>query len=142
MHPSRHTAADANSLILTLGSLAMLAVGAVYLYLVNPVASRILPPCPFLAVTGCYCPGCGAARGIHSLLRGDLVPALSFNPLLMISLPVLGYFYVSFLLENLTGRRLPMPYRFRAWSWLVPAVIIAYWVVRNLPWAPFTYLAP
>jgi hypothetical protein len=139
--PHRSTI-DVNNLILAVGSLAMFASGAAFLYVVNPATSRLIPPCPFLAATNCYCPGCGAGRALHSLLRGDLLAALSFNPLLMLSLPLLGYFYLSFLTENLTGRRLPMPYRYRAYAWLVPAVIVTYWVARNLPWMPFTYLAP
>jgi hypothetical protein len=133
---------DVNHLILAIGSLAMFASGAAILYLFNPATSRLFPPCPFLTATNCYCPGCGAGRALHSLLRGDLLAALSYNPLLMLSLPMLGYFYLSFLTENLIGRRLPMPYRFGAYAWLVPAIIIAYWIARNLPWAPFTYLAP
>lgn len=124
------------------GSLGMLVSGAVFIYLVNPVSTRLLPPCPFLWATNCYCPGCGAARGFHALLRGDVGTAFGYNPLLMLALPALGYMYFSFLSGELFGRRLPSPGDLRSFTWLVPVVIVVYWVARNLPWEPFTYLAP
>jgi hypothetical protein len=131
-----------NSLITAFGSLGLLAIGAVFFYVVNPVSSRILPPCPFLWATNCYCPGCGAARAFHSLARGDFGAAIGYNPLLVLALPVFGYFYLSFLGGELFGRRLPFPKSLNAFAWLIPVVIGLYWVLRNLPWEPFTWLAP
>lgn len=40
------------------------------------------PVCTFRALTGVGCIGCGATRAALSLLSGDLVGALGFNPLL------------------------------------------------------------
>src|SRR6476659_8424836 len=37
------------------------------------------PRCPFLALTGVPCPGCGGLRAVHDLLTGDVVAALSSN---------------------------------------------------------------
>lgn len=130
------------SLIPALGSIGMLLSGAVLVYLINPFTTRLIPTCPFLWTTGCYCPGCGATRALHSLLRGDAGAALGYNPLLMMALPALGYVYLSFLGGELFGRRLPAPAGLRAWTWVIPVVIVVYWVARNLPWEPFTYLAP
>jgi hypothetical protein len=129
-------------LIPAFGSLGLLATGAIFFYLVNPVTSRILPPCPFLWATGCYCPGCGAARAFHSLARGDFGSAFSYNPLLVLALPAFAYVYLSFLSSEFFGRRLPTSQRLWRYGWVIPAVIIVYWVARNLPWEPFTYLAP
>jgi hypothetical protein len=138
-HPQHHHSSD---LIPAIGSLGLLVTGVVFFYVVNPVTSRLLPPCPFLWATGCYCPGCGAARAFHALARGDLGTALSYNPLLMLALPALGYVYLSFLSSTFFNRRLPIPTGLRAWTWVVPVVIVIYWIARNLPWEPFTYLAP
>jgi hypothetical protein len=131
-----------NDLIPAIGSLGLLATGIVFFYAVNPVTSRLIPPCPFLWATNCYCPGCGAARAFHSLARGDLGAAMSYNPLLVLALPALGYVYISFLGGAFFDRRLPSTNRFRAWTWVVPFVLILYTVARNLPWEPFTLLAP
>ena len=38
------------------------------------------PTCPFLAITGWYCPGCGSLRAVHDLLHGDLAGAVRPQP--------------------------------------------------------------
>ena len=131
-----------NQLFPAISSLALLIGGFIFIYVVNPVTTRLIPPCPFLWATNCYCPGCGAARAFHALARGDFSAAMSYNPLLVLALPALGYVYISFLGNEFFGRRLPAPTSLRAWTWLIPVVIVIYWVARNLPWEPFTYLAP
>ena len=131
-----------NQLVPAVGSIGLLMSGAVIMYLVNPVTTRLIPPCPFLWATNCYCPGCGAARAFHAMARGDLGAAFSYNPLLMLALPALGYVYLSFLGNEFFGRRLPAPTSLKAWTWVIPVVIVVYWIARNLPWEPFTYLAP
>lgn len=129
-------------LIQAFGSLGMLLTGAVLIYVINPLSTRIIPPCPFYWATDCYCPGCGAARSLHSLVRGDFGAAFGYNPLLMLSLPVLGYIYLSFLSGEFFGRSFPSFPRLWNYAWAIPVVIAVYWVARNLPWEPFTYLAP
>jgi hypothetical protein len=142
-HISPRQSHDRNAgLFPAIGSLGLVAAGAVFFYFVNPVSSRLLPPCPFLWATNCYCPGCGAARAFHATVRGDLGAAFGYNPLLMLALPAFVYVYLSFLSSELFGRRLPTPNSLRAWTWIIPIVIGVYWVARNLPWEPFTYLAP
>lgn len=131
-----------NQLVPAVGSIGMLISGAVIIYLVNPMSTRLIPPCPFLWATNCYCPGCGAARGFHALARGDFGAAFGYNPLLMLALPVLSYVYLSFLSGEFFGRRLPAPTGLQTWTWVIPVVLVVYWIARNLPWEPFTYLAP
>lgn len=48
------------------------------------ILSRLLPNftfCPFKAVTGYPCPGCGGIRTFNLLLQGDIAGALTTNPL-------------------------------------------------------------
>src|SRR4028118_1392752 len=54
-----------------------------------------IPPCPFFYFTGLFCPGCGTLRAVHALLRGDLVRAFGLNPLLILFLPYIGFFWLS-----------------------------------------------
>lgn len=37
--------------------------------------------CPFKAITGLPCPGCGGIRAAQSLLKGDFISSLQINPL-------------------------------------------------------------
>lgn len=41
----------------------------------------VLVRCPFKAITGIPCPGCGGIRAIQSIFCGDLQTALYINPL-------------------------------------------------------------
>lgn len=135
----QHRSSD---LIPAIGSIATLCAAAISLYLFSPLVNRIVPPCPFLWATDCYCPGCGATRAFQSLVRGDFGAAFSYNPLLILALPALGYVYLSFLGGAFFDRELPAPTGLRAWTWVIPVVLVIYWVIRNLPWEPFMYLAP
>ena len=62
---------------------------AAALFAIDPNEPGHYPTCPFLATTGLYCPGCGALRGIHDLLHGDIAGALARNPMTVIAVPYL-----------------------------------------------------
>ena len=125
-----------------LPALAAASVAAVaILWRVNPnQPGSGLPACPFHAMTGLYCPGCGATRAVHALVHGDVVHALAMNPMFTLTLPVV----VLLLLHATT--RLPAPVALAAQRcsdarvWAV--AVIAFAVLRNLPWFPFNLLAP
>ncbi len=104
------------------------------------VAGSPFPPCTFRAFTGCYCIGCGLTRAMHALVHGDLARAFSMNPLGVLVLGLVP------LMAAWSGgwqpRRLAPLMRWvlepKLWLVLLPT----YWVARNLPWFPFTLLAP
>src|SRR5690554_4920065 len=68
----------------------MLTGSVVILYLFNPEEASVYPPCPFHYITRLYCPGCGSLRALHNLLHGHLTKAMSLNPLMVATLPILG----------------------------------------------------
>ncbi|GAB3065588.1 DUF2752 domain-containing protein [Stenotrophomonas tumulicola] len=127
---------------LPLGAAAALAAGAtLVLRNVSPYASGSpLPSCPLYALTGLYCPGCGSTRCLHSLVHFDLAGAMAMNPLLVISLP----FLLLMLLYGAGVRLRALDPLMRVLAnpmfWLV--LLVGYALLRNLPWAPFTALAP
>ncbi|WP_045726693.1 DUF2752 domain-containing protein [Xanthomonas sp. GPE 39] len=99
-----------------------------------------LPACPFHRLTGLYCPGCGSTRCLHALVHLDLAHAWASNPLLVVALPL-----VALMALNAAGLRLrPLAPLMkiladpRGWLW----VLLGYALLRNLPWFPFTLLAP
>ena len=115
--------------------------GAV-LYRFAPENTPWFPLCSFYKLTGLYCPGCGTARGLHHLLHGDLLGACRSNILMVLCVPLLGQLLVSQVVLATSGRTLrPLPISARA-AWLILAVIMLYWVARNVPVYPFTLLAP
>ena len=109
-----------------------------YLAAVNPNQAGHYPTCPFLALTGLYCPGCGTLRAVHALAHGQFSEAVSFNPLMLALLPLVVALWLAWLTRSLTGR-----YRWvaPAWSiWVLFSVVVGFGVLRNLPW--FQVLAP
>ncbi|HET8613955.1 MAG TPA: DUF2752 domain-containing protein [Actinomycetales bacterium] len=106
---------------------------------VDPNEPGHYPTCPFLALTGWFCPGCGSLRALHALAHGDVREALARNPLMVLTVPVLVVWWVGWLLRTVRAhpRRRVAP----AWSiWALLVVVIAFGIVRNLPGGAF--LAP
>jgi hypothetical protein len=121
---------------------AAAAGGLAVLYAADPATDSRFPPCPFHYCTGLYCPGCGSLRAIHSLLHGHLLAAWHFNPLMVLSIPFLGWLVLEHArraqwLPGWPGISVPS-----AMKRMVPWVVMAFFVLRNLPCQPFLLLAP
>lgn len=118
---------------------AVAAAVTTWVGLVDPHVAGHYPTCPFLAVTGLYCPGCGSLRAMHDLAHGDLGGALSRNPLAVVFVLGLAVGWA------LWARRL---WRGQPRTRVAPAgllygllgLVVAFWVLRNVP--GWTWLSP
>ena len=108
----------------------------------NPATSGLFPPCPFLWLTGWYCPGCGSLRALHQLLHGNLRAAFAFNPLAVLSIPFLVYGGISWTVFLLRGRHFPRIFIPGRVIWAFGFAIMLFGILRNLPVSPFHLLAP
>ncbi len=97
----------------------------------NPETSQIFPTCPFLRLTGLYCPGCGTLRALHHLLHINILEAIRYNVLSLVALVFLSIYGGSASL-----RKQPKV------SLVVLWVVVGYFILRNIPVSPFLYLAP
>lgn len=118
-----------------------LAGGGAWLAANDPSAGGVLPPCPFLALTGLWCPGCGSGRCLHALLHGDVAAAFGWNPLAAALLPLVaaGLVLEARAFVRPGSRRLRVP---PVAARLLLGAIVLFGVVRNLPFGPFPVLAP
>jgi hypothetical protein len=105
----------------------------------KPGASPWLPPCPFFWLTGLYCPGCGSTRMLYFLLHGHPWLAFRQNPLALIVLPAVLYGLARQVVDPERAVHARISPR---WTTAFLALVIAFAVARNLPFAPFCYLAP
>ena len=96
--------------------------------------------CTLFRLTGLYCPGCGGTRMAHALVHFDLPGALAMNVLPFIAAPLLGVLFLR--LNTTLSPRLERLTRFVAEPWFWVALVGGFTVLRNLPWAPFNWLAP
>ena len=124
------------------GPVAVAAVTAAvvtYVGAVDPNEAGHYPTCPFLWLTGWYCPGCGSLRAVHALAHLDVGVALARNPLTVLAVPLLLWTFLRWTTHRARGTR-------RTWAapawvvWALLAVILGFWVLRNLP--GFGWLAP
>lgn len=125
---------------------ATVAAATAVVALVSPEQPGTYPACPFHALTGWWCPGCGSLRAVHALATGDVATALERNVLLVLAAPVLVLAWAGWLRRTITGRsRHPAsrPAAIRigpAARWALLATVGAFWVVRNVPAG--SWLAP
>lgn len=106
--------------------------GMLLLARVDPNEPGHYPSCPFLLLSGLYCPGCGTLRMLHHLGDGDPVEAFWLNPLGFLLLPVLVAYWGQWTYRTVSGSPRGAP--LASWVvWLLLAVVLAYWVLRNLP---------
>lgn len=132
--------APARALLATAGA-AVVGGGAWLLRTFDPNAvGSLFPPCLFRTFTGLYCPGCGITRMLHALVHGDLARAIDMNAMVVAMLPAIALLAIN----EAGARRILTPplarplYNPKLWL----AVVVAFGVLRNLPWAPFAGLAP
>ncbi len=117
-------------------------VGVAMLYMFDPRNPGTYPICPFLGLTGYHCPGCGTLRALHQLLHGNVIAALGYNPLTILSLPFVAYSFTDGMMRAFRLRGLPRVFISHRYIWALFAGIIAFWVLRNVPVDPLTVLAP
>jgi Protein of unknown function (DUF2752) len=99
-----------------------------------------LPVCPTKALLGIDCPGCGSLRMLYSLLHGNLIAAARFNALGLVAVVLLVWTYLVWTYGRMTGRRI-RSWQHQRWSAMVALSLVVIWfVVRNIPFAPFSGL--
>ena len=103
----------------------------VWLYVLDPAEEGFLP-CPLYTLFHVYCPGCGAARALHSLLHGRFSQAFRFNGAFVLLFPLLTAYGIVWAVDFCRGRpsrinrRLPQPLLYG-----ILGALLVYGVLRN-----------
>lgn len=121
-----------------------LAAAAVHVAVNDPSAEgSLFLPCVFHRTTGLWCPGCGLTRGAHALFRGDVAGALSYNLFTPLALVGIVVAWAVWALRSF-GRevRSPVDRMPDTWARALLVGVIVYGVLRNIPVAPLSALAP
>ena len=112
-------------------ALAGLLFGCYFLFSALRRAGFPVVTCPLHDLLRIYCPLCGGSRAILSLLRLDFATAFRVNPAVLVSLPVLLFFYVRALIVFFRGGvfsfRVP-----RGWTFALLGLFAAFFLLRNI----------
>ena len=109
-----------------------LGASAALLFNFPPETNGFYPQCPFHALTGLLCPGCGATRALAALTHGHFVDAVHLNGLIILLLPLLALYGAIEYERAVTGTGAPWP---RISNKMVFALLVAtmvFGVARNL----------
>ncbi|EDN02131.1 hypothetical protein BACCAP_00165 [Pseudoflavonifractor capillosus ATCC 29799] len=112
--------------------LAGLILGIGLAYAVFVRLSGLSIPCPFHAVTGLLCPGCGVTRMCLALLRLDFAAAWQANPVLLLLLPVLAALLLRQAVRYVKTGRSTLSRGESALVWGMAAVLLLWGIARNL----------
>ena len=102
-----------------------------FLYFSLDPARTPFPRCPFKMLTGLSCPGCGSQRALHQLLHFHVLEALRYNALFVFALPLVAFLAFAELFKD----RFPRLHRASCnpvLSWTICAVVLAWFVLRNV----------
>jgi Protein of unknown function (DUF2752) len=124
-----------------LGVAALAAAGCAAIWIGDPTTpGGPLPICPTKALLGIDCPGCGSLRMLYALMHGNLAAAVRYNAVALIAIVLLVWAYAAWTYGRLTGRRV---WSWQHYRWSAPialAVVLVWFVVRNLGFGPFAAL--
>lgn len=113
---------------------------AILFYVLDPAKHAVFPKCLLYSASGFYCPGCGSQRALHSLLHFDLAAVVRYNVLFLPAALLVLYHYLHPLVNRVLRLKLPNILYLKNTPWVILAVVLMFWIARNLP--SFSELAP
>ena len=123
--------------IIGLGVIVTLVL--VFLSLVDPATSVFAPKCMFRYLTGYDCPACGIQRAVHALLNGDIATALRYNYFLLISIPYFIAVVITTFCKADSIEEIRYYVQHPKVVKIILALIIIWWVVRNIPYVKICF---
>lgn len=117
------------------------AGGVAYTLASNPTDANAAasPTCLVKLTTGFDCPGCGGTRAFWYVLHGNIPAAARSHLLAVFAAPFLAYVYVVWAARVIFKKHLP-PLRISPTAMGIFFGVWGVWaILRNLPWAPFTW---
>ena len=123
-------------ILIGIGTLLCIALTMYYILVIKTGI-----PCLFHELTGWYCPGCGTGRAIRAFVHGEFRKMLSYNILtVFLGIPCVCVFIHEYLRLVFPSLPLRPVYLSQRKTMLLTAVVILFWILRNIP--AFSFLAP
>ncbi len=121
----------------------LLGMGVCIFLQFPPDKFSFYPKCQLHQLTGLHCPGCGATRCLLALLHGEFAEAARKNILAFVAIPTIGIYATILSFNWLFARPVRQTWNIKPWLGVsLVILLIAFGILRNLPWPPFIILAP
>ena len=125
-----------------ISTIILIACSLLFIYYHKPLDGQSFLRCPFYSLSGLFCPGCGSLRAFYQLLHGRFLQAWDLNPLMLLFLPFLVYAFFREGLSLMANRTSSGPFIPALIIKFILIIILAYCILRNIPFYPFNLLAP
>lgn len=103
----------------------------------------LTPKCPVFQRLHIYCGGCGATRALFYLLQGQFSTAFRYNLLFCLAFPFFAFWAIQAWLHYCFQKNILPTLKFsRKTGIFLIVLFIAFMLLRNLPFWPFSLLAP
>ena len=122
--------------------LLLFGVTAFLFFSINPSEIGFFPKCPLYSITGIYCPGCGSQRAIHDVLHFNIKEVIGHNLLFLLALFIAIYHFTIEGINLITKNKINNILYHPKTPIILLVIIIIFWILRNVPYYPFTLLAP
>lgn len=101
-------------------------------FFINPSKSSYFLKCPLKTITGYECAGCGVQRALHELLHLRFLEAFKFNPLFVISIPIILIVMVANLSKNETLKQISKRFfESRIFTFLALIIVFVFSLLKN-----------
>lgn len=121
--------------------IVLLLILSLYFF-IDPSSTALFPKCPFLKFTGLYCPGCGSQRAFHNILKGNIITGIKHNYLFLLAFSVIGYQLIIFVINKYSSNTYQNLLHKSSITRAILIIVVLFWILRNIPYSPFTTLAP
>ncbi|MBR1443726.1 MAG: DUF2752 domain-containing protein [Firmicutes bacterium] len=116
--------------------LPLAAIGGIVTLKIIGSGIFVLPQCDIYKRTHLFCPGCGNTRAVYSLMRGEILLSLRYNPTIAATALIFILYYIEMLFEYFGKDIKLMPTSLKFW---IPMIIIwlTFLLARNF--IPYFY---
>ncbi len=121
--------------------LLMSSLGYLY-FRYDPINNLLFPKCPLFVTTGIYCPGCGSQRATHALLHFDIFNVFKSNLLFLPIILLVSYHFGIQIINKILVKNYQSILDHTKAPLIVLIIVMLYWLLRNIPFIPFSFLAP
>ena len=101
-------------------------------FFIDPSKGPYFLKCPLKLTTGYECAGCGTQRALHELLHFRFLEAFKYNPLFVISIPILLVVFIIHLSKNETLKQtMNRFFRSKIFIFLVLIIVFVFSLLKN-----------